>query len=325
MKNMCVSAAFCSVSVTFSAALIGSTAFAYSYPSSMEVFGDSISASMLADTHTGIKLTADQTSRLFAAMSLQNTHVVGSLEYHLAFQKLGAAPSLSGFTGQKPWSHASLIEAKTGQRPKTRSLAISGATTETLLEQISRARENYATGTRPADYVVINIGSNDFCQDVTPETFRANFHFRLYQILKDHPRSVVVVVPLADIPEVLALDDRLAFEVMGRKVSCREISQEMGTCQGLGVVPGDRGVEYALASERRSVFNAIIDDEVDRQKSGRGSYAPYQGLMAVAKSVSEAALSNDMLAADCFHPSEAGQRAMAKATWQTAQELLFGH
>ena len=295
-----------------------SDTFKLSTPKSMAVFGDSIAAAMLADTTSGEQLDFYKQGRLIKASQLPTQSGLEGNELRDALQALGSALHLGAFSGSQTWSHRVKLEAILKKKMEVFDFGLLGATTETLGEQIRNARDFYRNRQKPpADYVTLIIGSNDFCADVSLETFRNNFHFRLYQLLSSHPQSIVLINHVPDVVAVMSAPDTTAFRVGSQKFTCDEIRKQAETCKDSRLSSASPAAKVETAAQKLSEMNQIINQEVARQRDGLGSYKPYSGVLIVAPLPElRGNLNPSLLAADCFHPSALGQKLLADESWK---------
>lgn len=295
-----------------------------SLPASMAIFGDSIAVGMFADTVNGGELTGDQRGRFMAAQSLMSSLPADAPELVQKLQELGEAPKYSAWSGEAAWSHKKRIEALTGKSLVVHRFAIQGSDSESLGAQIFEAREFYAKRNKsPADYVVLVVGGNDFCNNRPLEQFRGNLQFRLYQLLKTHPTSKVIVTHVPDVVSVMTLPEAKAFSIYGHNVTCSQIRSIAQLCQASGLSSGSTSAEKDSGRARIAAMNAIIDEQVGWQRDGRGSFPRYAGRISSAPlPQGPYTVDHSILAADCFHPNAQGQQLFAEYTWAAAKSLF---
>lgn len=174
-------------------------------------------------------------------------------------------------------------------------LAVSGARMEDFARQAREAVDF------KAEYVTVMLGANDVCGrsgNLTPvETFRAQFRDGA-AVLKALPRPSWVLV--VGVPNVTALWDRHHED---RQV--HDVWQAFGLCPAvLSDRVNDTG--RALARERIDAYNDVL-----REESAAAGFAYDDGAVHDGR-MEDAALGP----VDYFHPSLAGQAAIAEATWK---------
>jgi hypothetical protein len=288
-----------------------------SVPLTYSVFGDSISVASLADTTQGMKLTAALTGRLLKSMDiLREGDPLVNKDVRRKLQKISTVPKFSAFSGEMSWSHASRWKQKTGRPLEVKNYAFIGATSETLFEQIDTARgELERSRAKPSDIVTLMIGANDFCSGVTLSDFRNKVHFRLYQITKTFPRSLIQVVGIPDVNALLDSPDALAFTAQGHSMTCAEVRKRNPEC----LRSNEPGVS---SSSRLSSMNQILWEEVERQRLGKGSYTPYEGkILFTPLPQGPSFMKSEILAADCYHPNAKGQQELADFTFAALENF----
>ena len=292
------------------------------------VLGDSMAAGALSDTVIGQSLTTGQTNRLSQALTLHLKYDPDSKEYRENLQELSVQKNATAFESHAKWSLVSQLGQRfpRAARPLLHNESIIGTTAETLFEQIAHYRKRYAAGVSPAELVVLNVGGNDWCSpDSSPAEYLHTMEFRLYQILKDHPRSVVLVNGLANLPAIFELRTELAFSVGERKLQCMELADyvEEQCPQGAKLrAATDPAEARALASglqQKALAMNRGLKEIVERLRRGAGSYDVYAGRL-VFVDLDSMAFDKRLLSADCFHPGSFGHEQWAKLMWQKLSE-----
>ncbi|GLZ78791.1 lipoprotein [Actinorhabdospora filicis] len=217
-----------------------------------------------------------------------------------ACAKLGTCDEVSWSTGARPWSHASRLQAL---RPdavvRAANYAVPGAVAADLPAQAAQAAP-----TRPG-YVTVLIGANDACQatPTEPGVLGERVGEALRLMVEAEPGAKILV---ASVPDLYRL-----WEVAHGEERARWV-WSLGLCPGLLADAGDEG---AQAAQRRQRVAEVVDgynralEEACARFSGNCRFD--------GGAVHEAGLELSHLSTiDFFHPGEAGQEALAEATWR---------
>jgi lysophospholipase L1-like esterase len=214
----------------------------------------------------------------------------------------GARPEHSWASGSAPddgvHSHYErLLAANPRIRGKARNFARVGAR---IADAPKQARQAAAIR---AGYVTILIGGNDACTGSTatmtrPEVFRAQFE-QTMATLEGLPDGARVFV--ATIPDATHLRRVLGTHPLARVVWT--VTSFCPAALGLGSTAADR----AAVAKRIQEYNTILTEVCDRYRSCRHDGGATFAYRFEAGHVSTL---------DYFHPSRAGQAALARLTWQ---------
>jgi hypothetical protein len=167
------------------------------------------------------------------------------------------------------------------------------------------------------DLVVLEIGSNDFCSQEDPVKLQSNFRRNISGILdklSDLPSLVhIVVVPIPDIPEILAPIAQnsvltIDLDSFGKQsLKCQDLQKRY--CPRITENPAD------MAGLRLSL-NEIIIEEVSTHNSKGGPQATVVKSISLAETFTE-----DALSVDCFHPGSVGHKILGQEVFLELQKL----
>lgn len=216
-----------------------------------------------------------------------------------ACAKLGPCDEVSWSTGTRPWSHASRLQAL---RPdavvRAANYAVSGATSGDLPAQAAKAAP-----TRPG-YVTVLIGANDACAaaPTDPGVLGERVRESLRVLVEAEPKTKILV---ASVPDLYRL-----WEVARGSERARWV-WDLGLCQGL---LADAGSDAPEVSARREGVRELVEAYNAALEEACGEFA---GCRFDGGAVHDAGLELSHLSSiDFFHPGEAGQEALAEATWR---------
>lgn len=282
------------------------------------VLGDSVASGMFADTTLGAGLSDGQAKNFAELYQLSQEFPPESEDFYLRAQAVAAAPEYTAFAGSQESSFSTRLASRFGDRIGLRSYAISGATAASLASQTTELAKREAAGWKPATFIVLHVGANDFCAKTPLPEFRAAWSARLREIAATEPQALIMATLVADVPQILTLADQDAVHAGGIDARCSDVRKTLELCAGRAdVVPGASAETIAAAQAELAAMNAGIQEEL----AGIRAADAHPGRFAVA-SYGFPTLTPDLLAVDCFHPSAAGQKAIAEATWPTAAALL---
>lgn len=277
----------------------------------MGAIGDSISAASLADTSA---VSQSATKGRSPAVAL----TPGELSARSLYENKG---TFSWASGQDILSHFELLSSYLqGQADPSRlevlNEAVPGDTTDDIGKQVGNLVWAMNGGQYSAlKYVTLMIGANDACSTETPEGTPdarmrqnlMNFFAELAWIHQAEPIHVLVS-SLPNIPQLGRPEIRDHSTLMG--MSCEEVrSKILGFCTSLTTWNGEAEYESKLAivEDKNHVLNQAVQD----------ASAQYPSLRIVySSSLFKQKISIDMLAADCFHPNQAGQQMLSELLWR---------
>lgn len=199
-------------------------------------------------------------------------------------------------TGEEPYirSHVDRLKSIGAQITAVHNNAVSGAQSADLRRQMRLAIA------QRADYVTIQIGSNDLCAVDGPsaEQFRTNVHTALSKYAKQMPQGRIF---LASTPDLYRL-----WQVMQKSTNAQMVWQTFGICPSM-LSPSRTEGQRLETREKQKVFNDILRDLCAEFEQCRfDNYAVFND------DFSQTDVSN----VDYFHPSIDGQRRLAQITWQ---------
>lgn len=251
------------------------------------VIGDSISTGVLANTQAGQDLESSFWFQIIWLL-FSDWQDPNAIHKALSSPSLAAATTDAGF-GLKQALKSSYQLAELS----TLSVAKFGAkstSVDTLLETL---RGEIVSKPKPR-FVYVMLGGNDFCSDQTLEEFQLHYNEALGLLHTEFPESSLIVAPLPPIYQLRDLDKTSIQNVGGKRraISCDQL--RMMSCERI----------YASdAKERTLAMNQIVE-----KAFSESAYPVNQKLFV--REMLDWNVTIDELAADCFHPSAAGQETL---------------
>lgn len=271
----------------------------------MAVLGDSISAGFLVDTQLGSPVSLKS-----PIMALLN-NIGGSFDDTMALiagnYKANFPAAFVAKADPDCISHSCQLHIPTGQA--INHAVIAHRISDLLAIQLPKLDPN-------ADYVVVEIGANDFCaNDYDQAKFLAQYS-QLVKALGARAHSTrVQFIPIPAIPKVFELADsgtvssvaNLAFVEL--PVHCGDIRDGL-MFEGSAFCPRvlAAGKNLGPLYTQLAAVNSGIQDLVEAAKNPKMTFA--EGLISEP-------LTKDDLAIDCFHPNKAAHQKMASRTMNT--------
>ncbi len=280
------------------------------------IFGDSVASGMFADTNLGDNATNDQARQFAELVKIKTSTSPESLDYFKAVQRVSAKPEKTAFAGRESYSYSARLQQQTGKKYAVWNFAVPGTTTETMQEQIPRAKETPAFSSDNEPLIIFHMGANDFC-DRRLGVFRETYAKRLQEIADLNPKSKIMTLMIPNVPDVLSRPDRVAYRLPGRDLTCKQMREELGFCAKVAINVGQSKSDIQPFHAELAEMNKAIKEETEKlasrlNKIGKIIYADYNF----------ADLTDAHLAIDCFHPSSKGQEGLAELTWPRFKQLV---
>jgi lysophospholipase L1-like esterase len=263
------------------------------------VYGDSISTGVLANTSLGQNIDNSLLQQLGNYLKAGEYNANG-FQSNLANQPLAAA------TTDGDYGLRSGIAAKAGVTPAevgVVSFAKFGAKAVGIPEMLARWNQEEAnTIKRKPDYILVALGGNDFCSDMTVEDISRTFGEQIDAIQKSAPDAQLIISPAPPVYQLAAIDFTYGpaiSQITGEELSCKKFREQ--AC---------KRVYEPDAQARLEGINQGIQAAFDAQKA-KGAK------VSLAAGVLEWKIAKDELAFDCFHPSQKGQATLG-GYWKQA-------
>ena len=241
----------------------------------LAVFGDSLSTGVLAETQFGIPIPAD-------IVTVLNKMIFSNKFTMKAYQDQFSNYRYSAMTTDLDWGVRGHIAKKHSLDIKDVPVFLFskwGGRTDHLDEFLADVHRLYKKR-KPSEYVLIEIGGNDFCKKKTPDEFAKDYKVFFKKVLSLHPDSEILV---ADIP---LITDTIKYKHSYSSVfSCEVFRKKL--CQR---------VFYKDAASVLKQFNVKIKDIVSEEMKKNSK-------IKFTKNLSQMTLQKNHLSADCFHPS----------------------
>ncbi len=264
---------------------------------SLAILGDSISTGVLASTNFG---------------QLPGQKIYTKLGSYISSAKFSADAFQKEFSEPK---HAAATTAEDWGLPKKIAL-MADADLETLKvfpelkfggrlmhvpSAIKSLQETYKKKNegKPADYVFVMFGGNDFCANKSKDEFSDEFAKAMSLIKESHPESTVIISKVAPMQHLKKYEHTYKTKIAG-------VETNLFTCK-------DFRKKYCKAfyseniEERINDYNAVISEKAPKAQEGFG------GKILIAEKVAELDFNAEALSFDCFHPSLAGQKTLGEA------------
>lgn len=256
------------------------------------VYGDSISTGVLANTSLG--------QNIDNSLLLQLGNYLKAGQYNAnGFQSNLANQALAAATTDGDYGLRSGIAAKAGVTPAevgVVSFAKFGAKAVDIPEMLARWNQEEAnTIKRKPDYILVALGGNDFCSDMSVEEISRTFGEQVDAIQKSAPDAQLIISPAPPVYQLAAIDFTYGpaiSQITGEELSCRKFREQ--AC---------KRVYEPDAQARLEGINQGIQAAFDAQKA-KGAK------VSLAAGVLEWKIVKDELAFDCFHPSQKGQATL---------------
>lgn len=260
------------------------------------VYGDSIATGVLSNTSLGQDPGPE--------LSLQLGGYIKAGTYSPeSFQAGVSNPDLAAATSSKDYGVREQIAKKEGL-PATEvgliSLARFGARASDIPEMLSDWLEFKAEGgqtVREPNYILVALGSNDFCSDQSLELIQESFKSQIEAIHQSAPDATLIVAPAPPVPQLASIDFTYDFKlgaITGQEISCRKFREQY--CKNI----------YAPdAAARWTAINDGMAAVVEQQRA-QGSQVLWGGAIKDWK------IAPEELSFDCFHPSAKGQETLGR-------------
>jgi lysophospholipase L1-like esterase len=256
------------------------------------VYGDSISTGVLANTSLG--------KNIDNSLLLQLGNIIKSGQYNPnSFQSNLANQSLDAATTDADYGLRSAIAAKAGVTAAevgVVSFAKFGARSVDIPEMLARwKQEEEGSIKRKPDYVLVALGGNDFCSDMSVEDITRSFDQQIDAIQQSAPDAQLIISPAPPVHQLAAIDFTYGpaiSQITGEELSCKKFREQ--AC---------KRVYEADAESRLQGINQGIQAAFEAQKA-KGAK------VSLAKGVLEWTIVPEELAFDCFHPSQKGQATL---------------
>ncbi|WP_176736473.1 SGNH/GDSL hydrolase family protein [Oligoflexus tunisiensis] len=256
------------------------------------VYGDSISTGVLANTSLG--------KNIDNALLVQLANYIKAGEYNtIGFQTNLSNPTLAAATTEADHGLRQAIAAKAGLTPAevgVVSFAKFGAKSVDIPEMLARwNQEESQTIKRKPDYILVALGGNDFCSDMTVEQISSAFNEQIDAIQQSAPDAQLIISPAPPVHQLAGIDFTYGpaiSQITGEELSCRKFREQ--ACPR---------VYEPDAAERLNGINQGIQAAFEAQKA-KGAK------VSLASGVLNWTIAPDELAFDCFHPSQKGQATL---------------
>lgn len=199
---------------------------------------------------------------------------------------------------------------------KVKSFSVPGERVEHLQEQVKKMIQELKRGKYAGiKYIVLMVGANDVCNSAyewgTPaELMRQELRVVIQKILEIKQAEPIRIL-VASIPRIPDLSFPGILESKGfGDTQCKKLrSKLLKYCQKM--IQWDSPEEYA---ERMAIIedkNQALAEVVNEYQLSHPELE-----MVFSHSVTENHVKSEQLAADCFHPNQAGQETIADLLWK---------
>lgn len=211
---------------------------------------------------------------------------------------------------EKCFSHASRLQV-----PYLKNFAISGSKIEDILDiQLPKLIESDAH----IDYIVINIGGNDFCSmNLDMNVFEKKYREVLTKLYNYKSQPIVMI---AGVPDVVRLfksvsETKDAFhlksDVMGNyDFSCGEIRWMF--CPRAAAFKDDLTMQSQVINDMTNTIQNIID-----------SIDPQRKKLFFAKGLSDLEIDESKVSIDCFHANIDGYKTISEITFSAVKSAIL--
>ncbi|MFW7379254.1 MAG: SGNH/GDSL hydrolase family protein [Oligoflexus sp.] len=259
----------------------------------VSVIGDSISTGVLAETQ--FAKTPDRNLFVKIIRFWLEDGDEANLEAEFSRPDLAAATTTEDYGFRTTVAN---IEGMKVEDVEYFSAAKFGGKTSDIDSMLENLSQQQAASSQEggSSYVLFMLGANDFCADRTQEEFSQSLQAALRKTVDRYRQSTILVAYLPPVHQLSQFDHEYTARLPGGGdygvVSCRDFQKN--SCQAI----------FAdNAEERYQQFNEAIRQGVATVKEENENLQ-----MMTAESMLTWDLKDTELAADCFHPSSAGQR-----------------
>ena len=303
-------------------------------PYLMASFGDSLTTGFIAQTSAIPKDPKEQTEKLknpkswTAPKAVTDTlddratrHRKSDFVYEVA--QFENHKSLSWSSGSEIQSHYQRLKGYLKKKdPQSdlvaKNFAVTGARSVDLLKQVAELKKAWESGKyQSIPYVTVLIGANDAC-DVeyvggTPNSQMLKelnmFFSQLAAIAAMTSHVEPIRVFISSLPNIPSLAKPQFFSFRPGRAACREIQMDdLKFCTPLlnWKTPNQYWERLDVVQQKNNVLKAAVDQATK-------SYPQLK--IALGTQFFEAKFDLKYLAADCFHPNQAGQEGLAELFW----------
>jgi lysophospholipase L1-like esterase len=263
------------------------------------VYGDSISTGVLANTSLG--------KNIDNSLLLQLGNTIKAGQYNAtSFQTNLANQNIAAATTDADYGLRSAIAARAGVTAAevgVVSFAKFGAKAVDIPEMLARWKQEEETSIkRKPDYILVALGGNDFCSDMSVADITRTFEQQIDAIQQSAPEAQLIISPAPPVHQLAALDFTYGpaiSQITGEELSCKKFRTQ--AC---------KRVYDADAASRLQGINQGIQAAFEAQKA-KGAK------VSLATGVLEWSIVPEELAFDCFHPSQKGQATLG-GYWSSA-------
>ncbi|MEE2744299.1 MAG: SGNH/GDSL hydrolase family protein [Bdellovibrionota bacterium] len=294
------------------------------YPKNMAALGDSYSRAANAGVsrkHSGRiwNFSKFVFSGLKMQMGLNKDFPVTNFDYPVYNWSTGTDPNI-----QSHWRRISELSDK---KIKQYNVAISGATSENLKDELKKLNEWSVKNLKQPypDYVTLLIGGNDACiypggktEPTTSKRFGENIENIVKEILTKSPRSKMLLVSM---PNFITMTSMLRNQrLFSGKKTCEWIWKQAGICVNFTL---EKDKEKVAASQQMIVqYNLELEKVVNKYKKRMGDR------VRVSSRVEHHVWEKDDFSIDCFHMSQDGMKEFSDLVWRDSwwgTERSAGH
>lgn len=289
------------------------------------VYGDSLAAGMMANTKLGQTLPNDEFLKLGKMLTDFVTTGEHDTDFFKKIDQKYSDDNVAAFAGTVEYSFSRRIEKELGISVSVKNYAISTARSNDILTEISDYMKSYSENGVNADFVVLHVGGNDWCDQKSVEDFKKSFEIVIRKLAEVHSQAKILIMPVPELVKVLRIRDTVAFqsnaELIQPQFKCSEVKPVLQTCLSRGIELGASDAAVAPHEGDLAAYNRSIEEVVQRvlKESGQS----FSGKIEIARDYARGdGFSEKWLGIDCFHPGLYGQQQISIATWPALQKLL---
>ncbi len=305
-------------------------------PLFVAVFGDSVTLGTMADAqfgNPGPRFYADFIGSLSVGtlndfILKQMNRQLSEDEMHNTIMRLFgnmARKNLSPFLGTQDYSLPVLINETTGNTPKIYNGAqMAGAYYfgHLYLDKFTKFYQRNPFHKRP-ELVIVNFNGMDFMDNRSPEVYSTKVKEFYQRLTKMVPYATIVVTGIKDSIPLLTYPDRVAVpnSPVG-PITCSALYKFVRFSNATGLYPEAPQAAIDLAYGRLAVLRGILEKEVGLINTDRIAYPHFKGRMVYVDPTTDDGITPEMIAADCIHPNQEGQKIIGESMWNVIEPLL---
>lgn len=318
---------------------LSSSAHSADRPLKIAVFGDSVSAGVLATedrANPSRRFFSDLTKvglEIARAMLNKISHDDAYPENLIEWNRMSfpmRRESYSYLVGDRSYSLQTRIKKSFGINIDiSKALFLSGGY-EAFEYSIPILDNNVKRTSVKPDIIISAYTAMDFLHGKTPEQMASFIRSFFSRLTSSYPNSDLVVVQLMNTIAGMSGEDQIAapkhplsgINGKSRPLMCSEIMSILKFGQAYNLYPEASSQDIERAELVMAEFNKVFASELELIESKQGPYEDFKGRFLY---VSQDGIEDDLqnhLAADCIHPNSIGQELLSEMFWDHIEGFI---